>query len=383
MCTITYLYSDQKYLCKQFIKNGDELISQPYDNGYYLNNNCITYNSLSDVYDDFRELAGSRRFCFIRGNIKPEYQGKQCRRLLHDDFEKGDKATIEPDARGKNLMMLDFDDVDNPGGNKPTAADLERLVVARLPLEFQDASFFFQFSSSAGVRGWDPFKVHLFYWTSTAWTDIDLRTWAQTLNQNLGIKWLDDRVFLSSQINYIADPLFKGMTDPLGAERWGFIQKGRDDVDLKPVARKVRFVPQMSASCFSVYTSADAKDNLKEKLAVVGLGGNYREPLIAAIRSYIVSCKKRRQFPDSAYLKRAILQHAGGALQAGGRGHYLDDQHLDDIIRWLDQHIILTEFNELEKMVYGIKKQNSRLMADFNNYKLQSILKGTYNETNE
>ena len=381
MCDITYLYSDDKYLCKQFSNANDKISSLPYDNGYLLLNGDIHYDNLLSVYNDFKELASTRRCCFIRGNIKPEFKGKPCRRLLHDDVIKGDKATIEADPIGKNLLMLDLDDVDNPGGQKPTVADLERLVVARLPAEFLDATFFFQFSSSAGVHGWDPFKVHLFYWTTKPWTDRDLKEWARGWNERLGSRWIDDRVFLSSQINYIGDPLFNGMPDPLGDDRWGFVRKANDSVDLQPVARKpLVFVPACGSSYSTLYTPADTANRLREKLEQVGVGGNYRDPLISAIRFYVTASKCRRVLPDTEFLKGTIRRVAGGVLQATGRAHYLTDQHLDDIISWINQRVFVTEFSDTEKVVYGIRKRSAALMIAFNNYKLQSTLKGQYDE---
>lgn len=376
MCVITYLFSDHKLLCKQFIRSDGTITVQPYDKGYLLNNEQIEYHSLESVYHDFVELAASRRFCFIRGNIKPEFQGKACRRLLHDDSLTGDQATIEADPFGKNLLMLDFDDVDNPGGVQPSVADLERLVVARLPAEFHNASFFYQFSSSAGVRGWAPFKVHLFYWTTKPWPDAKLRDWAKGWNEHLGLKWLDDRVFLSSQINYIADPLFVGMDDPLGVDRWGFVRKASASVDLQPIARAQRQAPVWTASLSTIYTPADIQERLEEKLAQIGVGGNYREPLMAAIGFYIAASKSRGLVPDLDHLKSAIHAQAGGVLRAGGRSEYLSGRHLDELIGWYDRHLSVVEPTDAQKAAWKIGNDRQNLIRKFSTFSTNKYISG-------
>ena len=371
MCVITYLFSNHKLLSKQIIQVDGRIDIKQYGNVYLFDNEAIEYHSLENAYDDFRELASSRRFCFIRGNIKPEFRGKKCRRLLHDD-----NATIEADPIGKNLLMFDFDDVDNPGGVQPSVADLERLVVAQLPAEFHGASFFYQFSSRAGVYGWDPFKVHLFYWTTKPWPDAKLRDWAKGWNEHLGLKWLDDRVFLSSQINYIADPLFVGMDDPLGTDRWGFVQKASASVDLQPIARTSRPAPVWTASLSTIYTPADIQERLEEKLAQIGVGGNYREPLMAAIGFYIAASKRRGQVPDLDHLKSAIHAQAGGALRAGGRGEYLTGRHLDELIGWYDRHLSVVEPTDAEKAAWKIRNDRQNLIKKFNTFTKQQYITG-------
>ena len=368
MCVITYLFSNENYLCKQFIKHDNEISLISYDRGYLLMNDTIQYQNLFEAYYDIRELAKSRRFCFIRGNVKPEYQNKPCRRLLYDNPEKGTKATIQLDAIGKHLIMLDFDDVDNPAAIQPTVTDIERLIVARLPPEFHNSSFFYQFSSSAGVYGWNPFKIHLFYWTTTPWPDADLRDWAKAWNEKIGSKWLDDRVMLSSQINYIADPLFVGMDDPLGDDRWDFVKKTNDTVDLQAIVRTGRPASSWIASLATVHTPAEIQARLEEKLAQIGVGGNYREPLMAAIGFYIAASKRHGLLPNHEYLKSTIQEHAGGVLDAGGRGEYLTGRHLDDLIDWYDAHLAVVEYTEAEKAAWKSRSDRQRLMQKFKSF---------------
>ena len=122
---------------------------------------------------------------------------------------------------------------------------------------------------------------------------------------------------------------------------------------------------------------------LREKLAEVGAGGNYREPLMAAIGFYITASKRRCLTPDFDHLKAIIREEAGGALYAHGRGHYLIDRHLNDLIEWYDRHIIVSpavsKLGDAEKAYLNIKARHKSLMKAANDYDLISILKGGRN----
>ena len=364
MCEITYLYSETRLLGKQFIAEDGNVRVIPYDLGYRLSNDTQAYDSLGAVYRDFTEMAADRRCCFVRGNIKPASKGVMCRRLLHDDPVNGDAATIEMDPVGLPLIMLDLDDIDNPAGTMPGVAEIERLVVERLPAEFSAATYFYQFSSSAGIRGWDPFKLHLFYWNRTPWPDNRLRDWAQGFNDRLGGRFIDDRVFLPNQINYFANPLFTGMADPLGDDRWGFVEKALPTVDLQPIPRMPRRDPEWAEWCSRTsITPTDIEERLRLKLGAVGQGGQYRAPLISAIRFYIAACKRRGLYPDHASLKASIHQQVGGVLRNAGRADYLTDRHLSDLINWMENHVHPAPPTDAEKVAWKLRNARQQIMA--------------------
>ena len=365
MCEITYLYSESRLLGKQFISENGQVRVVPYDLGYKVYNDTKSYYSLAEVFNDFTELAADRRFCFVRGNIKPAYRGKPCRRLLRDDPTTGDAATIEMDPVGLRLIMLDLDQIDNPGGGKPGVSEIERLVIDRLPAEFKPASYFFQFSSSAGLKGWDTFKLHMFFWTREPWTDHRLRGWAQAYNERLGERFIDDRVFLSSQINYLANPLFLGMDDPLGDDRWGLVLKAEPAVDLQPIPRsQPRRDPEWAEwSSRPTITLGDIEERLRLKLAAVGQGGQFRAPLMAAIRFYVAACKRRGQCPDHASLMATIHQQVGGILRNAGRSDYLTNRHLADIITWMENHVHPAPHTDAERVARKLRNARQQIMA--------------------
>ena len=82
------------------------------------------------------------------------------------------KSNFPEDLEGTPWVMLDFDNVPLPQGLDPLSAEAIEWVIAKLPVEFQGVSYFYQFSSSSGILGSDgtPKKkglnVHLFFWFS-------------------------------------------------------------------------------------------------------------------------------------------------------------------------------------------------------------------------
>lgn len=80
------------------------------------------------------------------------------------------KENFAEHSEGTQWAMLDFDDIKVPEGMDPLSAEAIEWMIARLPAEFHDATYFFQFSASAGILGVDgvPLKsglnVHLFFW---------------------------------------------------------------------------------------------------------------------------------------------------------------------------------------------------------------------------
>jgi hypothetical protein len=79
------------------------------------------------------------------------------------------KGNFPEHSAGCSWAMLDFDDLPVPEGMSPTSQDAIEYAISKLPKEFRNSSYFFQFSSSAGIIKMDgsPLKtglnVHLFF----------------------------------------------------------------------------------------------------------------------------------------------------------------------------------------------------------------------------
>src|SRR4051812_28907271 len=123
-------------------------------------------------------------------------------------------------------------------GHPTPAAEALAYAVRQLPPEFHDASFFYQWSSSAGLKG-AVIKVHLFFWLDRPVPDHELREWAEAWNREhspVG-KLIDPALFDPIQAHYIARPRFVGRADPLPV-RSGLVQKDRDEVAIRLLRRE-------------------------------------------------------------------------------------------------------------------------------------------------
>ena len=99
-----------------------------------------------------------------------------------------------------------------------------------LPAEFHGVSFWGQWSSSAGLDGWQTMSAHLWFMLSDPVTDDDLNAWAA--NADIPI---DRRLFNAVQPHYTAAPILDGIDDPI-RRRCCLVEGAFDDVplDFKP-----------------------------------------------------------------------------------------------------------------------------------------------------
>ncbi len=125
-----------------------------------------------------------------------------------------------PAESGLQWMAVDLDDLPMPPDVAPLD-DPERAVNAiiekYLPACFQNVSYHYQWSNSAGIHGWDKVRLHLWYWMDRPIQDKNLHAWAKKLNSNYphAKKLIDPAVYVSTQPHYTASPILEGFdTDP-------------------------------------------------------------------------------------------------------------------------------------------------------------------------
>ncbi len=338
MSTLTLLIAEKHLLCKVFTKKPNKPITEKsYGKALLFRNETLELHDLKDAYLVLKEISSVSNICFIRGNIREGFIGKTTRRLLSHRTAFGiQEPTIETDPNGKNLLMLDFDDVSNPTGKKPGVADIERLIIKQLPPEFSYASFFYQFSSSAGIYGWSKIKIHLFFWLEKPLMDDYLKIWAKDVNKQMGRHFIDDCVFGSAQINYIANPIVIGMVDPLGDERWGFVQKTTDNLVLNYTPIKPKPIPDYIPTGNTTNFFLNRHVTLDAKLREVGGSGGFRMPLRNAIFHYIASCQLKGISPNYDDFLICAYSICYGVLCENGRGRYLNDYHLRPMFDWVE-----------------------------------------------
>ena len=179
-------------------------------------------SSIKDLSECLFILEDNPNRCVIRGELLDgidENQKVLRRKKATDDHP----AYFGEKAEGHQWVCFDFDKVPAPLG---LTSNDERLayLASLLGNEFEDVSFHYQWSSSAGLYGWDTLSCHLWYWLGEPRTDSEMCRWAKD-NGNV-----DDAIFRTVQPHYTARPKFIDMDDPIGPDRSGFVKRKKDNV---------------------------------------------------------------------------------------------------------------------------------------------------------
>ena len=131
----------------------------------------------------------------VRGKPKPGIEGTIARRLIRDR-RNGDgsitPATLE--ACPHYWIALDCDRVPCPNGINPLfepRAAVEH-VVSTLPLEFQGATCWWQFTASQGFK--PGISLRLFFWADRRVADWELKLWLAGSSVDHAIFEPDDRL---------------------------------------------------------------------------------------------------------------------------------------------------------------------------------------------
>lgn len=215
---------NRKRLAKRFTHNGDgswDVTS--YDEIKYFNVTEVELNDFDDLATVLTALEDEPTACVIRGSLLPGRSPVGVRRKKDDPDPR--EVFFQENPNGVQWMMLDFDRIEAPSENMTDGERLDFLV-SHLPSEFHDASFFYQWSSSAGLKGWKTPKAHLWFWLDEPWRDEFLK--GKVVHE----KWpVDTSVINPVQVNYTARPLFTNCPDPL-PQRSGIVRKTNDAVSL-------------------------------------------------------------------------------------------------------------------------------------------------------
>ena len=214
---ITVLRSSTQRMCKVWLADGT---IQQYDLAKWFD---ISQRDVADIHGLsalLLSLETDPHSCIIRGTPNSETDTTRSVRRLIDHFE--DKPL--------HAVLVEIDDyrpVMNDPMSEPEEAALEYIAEC-LPAEFQNVSFHWQLSNSAGSEGKQHLlKAHLWFWLEQPYSSAILRAWAKHKDLEL-----DRSVMQTVQVHYTATPLFEaGRVDPI-AVRSGFVLGGRDDVPL-------------------------------------------------------------------------------------------------------------------------------------------------------
>ena len=320
---VTFLKCDaSKRAAKSFRRRADGGLRKiSYNAGNWFSATLCPSRNIRDLAVALETATLDERTFVVLGRIKPGVDPRRVRRR-----KRGDDAAF--DEIPTVVLPLDLDDIPFPAGldpaNRPEAA--VEHVIALLPDELHDATCWWQFTSSAGVEGWDTLRMRLWFWLDRPRQCADLRGWATHANSVAKAKLIDPAVFNAVQPIYLASPVFENMADPV-ARRFG-LRIGAEEVVCLPVLAKAPALTNRSGH-FQTDTTFD------ERIARIGSPEcGFHAPLRDAVASYIA--KYGAEGLDRCLLKERLRQsiaradpgHRDGATMA----RYSSDHYLDELI---------------------------------------------------
>jgi len=210
----------------------------PYDRAASFDAKLFEVSSIYDVAKLLGKVLEPDPHSFLIRGVPKQGEGlKNVRR------KKSDNGGIFEPSPGHCWLPIDLDDLESPITNAVTTDDngvvtgivdpdayVRSVIATHLPDYLHDATCYYQFTSSAGVKGWDKARLRLHFWLSEPIADSVLHdVWA-----NHHVKCVDRAIYRDVQPIYTAAPKFVGMSDPCSGWRSGLIEGSSPTVTITP-----------------------------------------------------------------------------------------------------------------------------------------------------
>ncbi|UEM08150.1 hypothetical protein JL101_036260 (plasmid) [Skermanella rosea] len=291
----------------------------------------IAEHPVADIHDlaQLLEATAQDPQSFVVRGKPAEGIDRQCaQRRLYPRKNKAtgeiEPATLEPADR--HWLLLDVDGIPCPDTIDPIhepEAVVEH-VVSLLPPEFDGVTCWWAFTSGHGIK--PGIRLRLGFWSSRKLGTEQLKAWLGemvTAEDGSTVKrWpVDCSIFVPTQPNYIAKPIFEGAYDPV-PHRSGLWVGHSNEFDppqinlSKPVIARSA-APQMAGLGYDSYRTLIGDHS--------GMG--FYEPIKKAVAAYI---RRHGSAADTTWL-RADLEAV-----IRDRGHTRDHQYVEDRVRDLD-----------------------------------------------
>ena len=327
MAIITILDASPKMLTKQFHLVNNKIVKTDYDKCYEYEYQYADCHSIDDLHDLLLGISTESSKCIIRAEIKNTVVGTRVVRR-----KNGDSSPFRENPTGVSFMMCDFDKIEIPEW-LPTDLDcyLEYLVNT-MPAYMHDVGYVYQWSSQAGMDGWNTLRCHIWFWLEEPRTDTQMGLWCKKVNADANSKVIDDSTMRTVQPNYTANPIFgTGVTDPLAGHRVGLVRKGKDAA-LIPIIEKKQIPVRVTAGGNLVTSTAPIGLETKFDLRLAAIGPDFHMPITQAVASWISLTGINSDHNRLKERLRDAINSAPGEGSAG-KAHYLSDTYLDAEIK--------------------------------------------------
>jgi hypothetical protein len=216
-----------------------------YKSGEIFLAQLYSVENLEDFFEYLQEWATDQSVFLVRGHYENFWGTTQKRHKItgHTGYVIYRRSVKTRGAEGyfaeypRKLQMLDLDGIPLPEGHSVTGDPegcVKWAVDHLLPPEFQQTSFIYQLSSSAGLTKLDnELNVHLWFITDQGFDNDEMRAWARWWNAKQQRKIIDPALYTAVQPHYINEPeLLDGLVDPLAGRRLGLVQREHRTVHL-------------------------------------------------------------------------------------------------------------------------------------------------------
>lgn len=184
------------------------LLADGYKAGFYFDGFSYDAENIDGAYQILLDHNEKPLF-LIPGDFLPGIPLKKIARRKRD---RGDGVPISIIDRDLHLICFDVDDY----RTELTGTEAIEQFIAELPPPFWESDYIYQFSSSYGLFAGNILKAHIFFWLETAASNIDLRLWVNSYNEEKG--WgdvIDPAVFIANQAIYTQKRICLNAPDPV------------------------------------------------------------------------------------------------------------------------------------------------------------------------
>lgn len=178
-----------------------------YDGGMFFSVSEVKISDIIGFHKFLNKYRSNPKVCLVRG----KFIGNDKTNTRRDSSGASGEITFEDQPL--HLLCIDIDKY-TPSFSDPVLEPeqaIDEFLAEFMPSEFQQASYVWQLSSSAGhTKNVGILKAHVWFWSETAYTSGQLSSWASKHDH------VDSSLFRVVQPHYIADPVFSdGAVDPV------------------------------------------------------------------------------------------------------------------------------------------------------------------------
>jgi hypothetical protein len=291
----------------------------------------LSFRDVPDIHSLFEALeedSKNPKAAVVRGALRDHVDPDGVIHLRKDVNKHGPTAHFEECPRRWLMIDIDKQPLDDIDLINDPEGTVKRAISKFLPECYQNVSFVWQLSSSAGLKDDGLLSIHIWFILDRAVGHDELKTFHE-----LKAPAVDRCIFRTVQIHYIAAPVFEdGIPDHL-PKRIGLVELEKAEVPIPEMPR------EMVATAYRTIGKrpSGTVHGFENKLKLVGDGeglDGFHAPLRGAVASY-VSGKYKWEI-DFEWLKERLRETIHKAPKKQDREKdipfYTSDDYLENNI---------------------------------------------------